>query len=265
MFLRHADSNDIPPSQVATSAFGMTVEDIANMRPEFWKFITIVDVAAFTVFTIHWNLCMGTIALYSSGRPDLQRMLAELERVDACGDFMLTEVGHGLGARNIETVAIYQKTDPSTCTHPCLKLRINAADHTSRQYAAHRHSLCPFDATGQRLAYEATKESPNVRPSALRFYETSCMLDDLSWYVEHTGLTLTAIMCQHAKALEEVLPLLDTLLEETEVSGIATSPILDDKDWNKCVEKLHVFGDPERMSDETNVEEEHFERVEKGA
>lgn len=49
---------------------------------------------------------MGTIASYPDPHPALASILDELQRFESVGEFMLTEVGHGLDARNIETTAI---------------------------------------------------------------------------------------------------------------------------------------------------------------
>lgn len=48
---------------------------------------------------------MGTIALWPHQHPALKAILSELEEFESVGEFMLTEVGHGLDARNIETTA----------------------------------------------------------------------------------------------------------------------------------------------------------------
>jgi alkylation response protein AidB-like acyl-CoA dehydrogenase len=66
------------------------------------------DSGAWTILTIHWNLCMGTISQYLPERPDLLPLLQSLERFDTCGEFLLTELGHGLDARNLETTATRQ-------------------------------------------------------------------------------------------------------------------------------------------------------------
>ncbi|PFH57598.1 hypothetical protein XA68_14805 [Ophiocordyceps unilateralis] len=88
---------------------GMTVDDITSLSPKFWElhldYIMTADAATAVILVIHWNLCMGTIASHLKQRPDLGRLLRELEDFDTCGDFMLTEVGQGLDARNIETTA----------------------------------------------------------------------------------------------------------------------------------------------------------------
>jgi alkylation response protein AidB-like acyl-CoA dehydrogenase len=66
------------------------------------------DSGAWTILTIHWNLCMGTISSFLTRRPDLMPLLEALERFDVCGEFLLTELGHGLDARNLETTAALQ-------------------------------------------------------------------------------------------------------------------------------------------------------------
>ena len=63
------------------------------------------DMTAFIIATIHLNLCIGTVRAFANDRPDLLPLLAALERFDVCGEFMLTELGHGLDARNLETTA----------------------------------------------------------------------------------------------------------------------------------------------------------------
>ena len=99
-------------------------------------------------------------------------------------------------------------------------------------------------ATGQRMAYEVAKTSPSVRPELLRLYETTWMLDDPSWYVEHGGLTRAELFRQSAEATQAALALLDDLLQGTGAEPWATAPILDSKRWDKFVAGLRVFGTP---------------------
>jgi acyl-CoA oxidase len=91
---------------------GMNLEDIMELRPKFWDFhrhlIVAKDTAATTILTIHWNLCIGTIGSFVPYRPDLVPLLQDLLNFDVCGEFLLTEVGHGLDARNLETTATLQ-------------------------------------------------------------------------------------------------------------------------------------------------------------
>ncbi|KAF5120958.1 Acyl-coenzyme A oxidase-like protein [Metarhizium anisopliae] len=60
---------------------------------------------AFIIATIHLNLCIGTLSSFSTTRPDLSNLLDDLLSFRTCGEFMLTEVGQGLDARNLETTA----------------------------------------------------------------------------------------------------------------------------------------------------------------
>lgn len=48
---------------------------------------------------------MGSIAPHIKRQPHFKSLIQRLEKFEVCGDFMLTEVGHGLDARNIETTA----------------------------------------------------------------------------------------------------------------------------------------------------------------
>ncbi|TQV95615.1 hypothetical protein V2A60_000799 [Cordyceps javanica] len=108
----------------AAKHIGMTVQDIVTLSPKFWdyhrNFIGTADSAVVTILTIHWNLCIGTIASYAAGRPDLEPVLNELQNFEAVGEFMLTEVGHGLDARNIETTATQLKDGSFDLHTPCM-------------------------------------------------------------------------------------------------------------------------------------------------
>jgi acyl-CoA oxidase len=51
---------------------------------------------------------MGTIARYAGHRRDLQELLEEMRTFSVVGEFMLTELDHGLDARSLETTATMQ-------------------------------------------------------------------------------------------------------------------------------------------------------------
>ncbi|KAJ4249145.1 hypothetical protein NW762_012480 [Fusarium torreyae] len=88
----------------------MTMEDIMGPSQKFWDFhldyMITADTAVSVILTIHWNLCMGTIAAYPDAHPTVKAILEELQQFRSVGEFMLTEVGHGLDARNIETTVV---------------------------------------------------------------------------------------------------------------------------------------------------------------
>ncbi|KAK9238581.1 acyl-CoA dehydrogenase/oxidase C-terminal, partial [Lipomyces kononenkoae] len=89
--------------------YGFTVKDVLELTPKFWQYhqdlINPVDMAAFTLITIQYNLCVGTLAPFLSGRGDLQLLMEQILNFDVSAQFLLTEVGHGLDARNLETTA----------------------------------------------------------------------------------------------------------------------------------------------------------------
>ncbi|KAI0539434.1 acyl-CoA dehydrogenase/oxidase [Xylaria digitata] len=99
-------------SRLVCRGSGIVVDDVVKLRPNFWEFyrhaITTRDTAMGTTLAIHWNLCIGTIGSYVHRRPDLAPLLEKLLRFDICGEFLLTEVGRGLDARNLETTATLQ-------------------------------------------------------------------------------------------------------------------------------------------------------------
>ncbi|KAI8710527.1 hypothetical protein NCS52_01569900 [Fusarium sp. LHS14.1] len=98
----------------------LSLGDIQHLSQKFWNFhfdlIAARDMTAFIIATIHVNLCIGTLSPFIRDRPDLADLLEKLLNFDLCGQFMLTEVGHGLDARNLETRATLQ-TDGSFDLH----------------------------------------------------------------------------------------------------------------------------------------------------
>ncbi|CAG8364206.1 unnamed protein product [Penicillium salamii] len=90
-------------------AYGLTVKDILYLTPKFCKLhvkpLMTLDGAAFTLLTIQCNLFVGTLAPFALKRPELQPIIQSALDFDISAQFMLTEVNHGLDARNIQTTA----------------------------------------------------------------------------------------------------------------------------------------------------------------
>ncbi|KAL3455375.1 acyl-CoA dehydrogenase/oxidase [Aspergillus heterothallicus] len=90
-------------------AYGLTKNDILSLSPKFWALhrdlINPYDMAAFTLLTIQYNLAAGTLAPFVADRPDLELVLQKILGFEVSAQFLLTEVGHGLDARNLETTA----------------------------------------------------------------------------------------------------------------------------------------------------------------
>ncbi|KAJ3839170.1 hypothetical protein F5878DRAFT_582170 [Lentinula raphanica] len=90
-------------------AYEFTLDDILKMSDKLWDLhadpISSIDAASTTILTIHYNLALGTLGPLLSTRPDLASLTQKLLNFEIVGQFMLTEVGHGLDARQIETTA----------------------------------------------------------------------------------------------------------------------------------------------------------------
>ncbi|KAJ3483402.1 hypothetical protein NLG97_g7315 [Lecanicillium saksenae] len=97
-------------------------------------------------------------------------------------------------------------------------------------------------ATGQRAAYEAAAASEKVTPAMLKLFEATCLLDDASWYVENKKVTSAELYSRHADAVAELLPSLETLLQDSGASPWATAPILREDSWIEFIERLPTFG-----------------------
>ncbi|KAL5362174.1 acyl-CoA dehydrogenase NM domain-like protein [Aspergillus floccosus] len=96
-------------ARVIARAYGFTVQDVLQLSPKFWRYhqdlINAFDQAAFTLITIQYNLCVGTLAPFLPDRSDLQELVEKILDFDISAQFLLTEVGHGLDARHLQTTA----------------------------------------------------------------------------------------------------------------------------------------------------------------
>ncbi|KAM3546463.1 hypothetical protein ARSEF1564_000738 [Beauveria bassiana] len=63
------------------------------------------DVSAFQIAQIHLNICVGMIGTCVQDKPALQPVLDQLMSFEAIGSIFITELGHGLDVKNIETTA----------------------------------------------------------------------------------------------------------------------------------------------------------------
>ncbi|KAE8391919.1 acyl-CoA dehydrogenase NM domain-like protein [Aspergillus alliaceus] len=90
-------------------AYGLETTDILNLTPKFWQIhqdmLLSVDFAAFILVSTQYNVAGATLAAFVADQPEYQPLLDRVLRFDVSIQFMLTEVGHGLDARNLETIA----------------------------------------------------------------------------------------------------------------------------------------------------------------
>ncbi|KAB8257334.1 hypothetical protein BDV32DRAFT_152469 [Aspergillus pseudonomiae] len=90
-------------------AYGLEASDILNLTPKFWQIhqdMTLsLDSAAFILISLQYNIAGATFAMFVTDQPGYQPLLDRILKFDVFMQFMLTEVGHGLNARNLETTA----------------------------------------------------------------------------------------------------------------------------------------------------------------
>ncbi|KAJ5930541.1 acyl-CoA oxidase [Penicillium verhagenii] len=90
-------------------AYNLTLKDVVEMTPAFWKLhmdmLTAMDGGAINLVSVQYNLFVGTVAPFAATHPELPSIIEKALRVDISSQFMLTELGHGLDARNLETTA----------------------------------------------------------------------------------------------------------------------------------------------------------------
>ena len=90
------------------------------------------------------------------------------------------------------------------------------------------------------MAYEAAKSS-GLHPAMLEFFEISCVMSNPSWYIENTSLKRSELADRQVNALQNVLPLLPQLLDESCVRDYVTAPIVEEKRADGYIMGLPIF------------------------
>ncbi|KAF7345619.1 Acyl-CoA dehydrogenase NM domain-like protein [Mycena venus] len=107
-------------AKAIAALYNLSVDDVLNVSSKYWEFHTdpihLLDGAAATLLTIHYNLCVGTIAMFPTGKEDVLKRLLSFE---LSGQYCLTELGHGLDAYHIETTATLLESGEFELNTPC--------------------------------------------------------------------------------------------------------------------------------------------------
>ncbi|KAF5336966.1 hypothetical protein D9611_002989 [Ephemerocybe angulata] len=89
-------------------AMAPSLETVQNLPDEWWHIhsdpIFSVDGASYVLLSIQLNLIVQTLSTYLDKQPGLKPLIDQLLQFDIMGQFCLSEVDHGLDARNIETI-----------------------------------------------------------------------------------------------------------------------------------------------------------------
>jgi acyl-CoA oxidase len=79
------------------------------VKRKFWDLhlspVMAYDGAATTLLTIQYNLVIGTLAPYAAKQPYLASLMYDLLKFRTLGQFLCTEVGHGLDVASMQTTA----------------------------------------------------------------------------------------------------------------------------------------------------------------
>ncbi|KAI0077143.1 acyl-CoA oxidase [Panus rudis PR-1116 ss-1] len=111
--LSEAEQINISHARAETigTRFSLTIDDMLKPSRKFWDMFrhntVILDGAATSLYSIQLNLAAGTLAPFVQQRPDLRPLMDDLlsSGFRVSGQYLLTEVGHGLDAPNLETTA----------------------------------------------------------------------------------------------------------------------------------------------------------------
>ncbi|PCH36486.1 hypothetical protein WOLCODRAFT_82207 [Wolfiporia cocos MD-104 SS10] len=90
-------------------ASGITTHDVLHLTSKFLSLHmdnrVVLYNGAYTLLTIQFNLAAGTLAPFVEHRPELRPLMDQILNFDISAQYLLTEVGHGLDAPHLETIA----------------------------------------------------------------------------------------------------------------------------------------------------------------
>ncbi|KAJ7573747.1 acyl-CoA dehydrogenase NM domain-like protein [Mycena floridula] len=98
-------------AKAIASLYRLSADDVLHVSSKYWEFqtdpVTLMDGGTATLLAIHYNLCIGTIAMFSTGK---EHILEQLLSFKLSGQYCLTELGHGLDVINLETTVTLLET-----------------------------------------------------------------------------------------------------------------------------------------------------------
>jgi acyl-CoA oxidase len=102
------------------------------------------------------------------------------------------------------------------------------------------------------MAYEAAKEAlvhPSAHglamtPGVLNLYQSTCMMDDQSWYVENGIMSRQELLDQNIDAVTSMLPLMGDLINDPVVDTFITAPMVEEDKLASFFSSLPSFHEP---------------------
>jgi acyl-CoA oxidase len=89
---------------------GLRVRDVVERPTRITTVLELVGLAdgtLFTIMSIHYCLCAGSILRHAAPSPEIDRYLDELDSLESIGTFLATELGYGNNVVSLETRADY--------------------------------------------------------------------------------------------------------------------------------------------------------------
>ncbi|KAI6157136.1 acyl-CoA oxidase [Pisolithus tinctorius] len=97
-----------------------------------------------------------------------------------------------------------------------------------------------IEAIGHAMAYSAALHSGLPRP-ILDVYECAVIRRDPAWYSENAGLTRLAQRMREDRAVTAAMPHLESYLDDLQIEGYVSAPIVSDMAWKEYVGAMPVY------------------------
>jgi len=102
------------------------------------------------------------------------------------------------------------------------------------------------------MAYEAAKDAMEqgndyglgVTPQVLTLYESTCMMEDQSWYVENGIMSRQELLHRDVHAMNSLLPLLEGMINDPVVDTFVNAPMVDQDRLAAFFSSLPSFQEP---------------------
>jgi acyl-CoA oxidase len=103
------------------------------------------------------------------------------------------------------------------------------------------------------MAYEAAKDAMvqgsdpgfSMTPQVLALYESTCMMEDQSWYIENGIMSRRALLNRNVDAVNSMLPLLEGMINDPAVDAFVNAPMVDQDRLAAFFSSLPSFQEPE--------------------
>lgn len=99
-------------------------------------------------------------------------------------------------------------------------------------------------AIGQRMAFEAARQSTLVSSHMVDALEKMCITEDAAGYMEHLGLTPKEYLSLEVDVYEALLPNVNGMLEKAGSTSLVTLRLVSNHAWEDVlsVPEIHVTG-----------------------